>query len=104
MSLTQHAIHCSVATRRTQWSALHCEYFAFTPWSPRIRTQSASDRASLDLLARGNIPNPDGNGKTAFISADSYLELSRLIGYTQTPLHSVNYNEIDLRRMCVVGG
>jgi hypothetical protein len=27
------------------------------------------------LLARGNIANPDGNGKTAFISADNYLEV-----------------------------
>jgi hypothetical protein len=42
-------------------------------WSPRIRIHWAGDRASLDLLARGNIANPDGNEKTAFISADNYL-------------------------------
>jgi len=86
MPLTQQAFHCSVATRRTQWSALHCKNFPFTRWWAPICIHWAGDRASVDLLAKGNIANPNGNAKTTFLSADNYLKLSQLIGYTQTPL------------------
>jgi hypothetical protein len=101
MRMTELGFHCFVATRCNQWSALQCEYFTVVAMYlyPLGRRQS-----KLGLAGEWKIANPNGNGKRAFLSADNYLKLSQLIGYTQTLLRSVNYNWVDLRRMCFVGG